>query len=66
MSYSDYRQVDGLRWPFRRQASFNGEPFAARGFVAETVTINPELPADLFEPPPPEPPAPDPAPEPSP
>ncbi len=52
--YSDYRAVDGLLLPFRREGRYGGGPFPARSFVVESARIDPELPPDLFAPPQPE------------
>lgn len=48
VSYSDYRTVAGLSYPFAVRTSVDGIP--RQRYQLERVEVNPELTADLFEP----------------
>ena len=45
--YGDYREVAGLKLPFEKTRTRNGQPDG--GSVTETIEINPEIPQDAFE-----------------
>ena len=45
-SYSDYRDVEGLSFPFRTVMTFNGDTMETR--VIEEIAINPAVDASLF------------------
>lgn len=46
VSFSDFREVDGITMPFRSQTLFNGERAESR--VVEEISVNPEVDAALF------------------
>ena len=46
---SDYRDVEGLKLPYKRTILQNGQP--AGESVTQTIEINPEIPPDAFTPP---------------
>lgn len=48
--YADHREVDGLVYPFRSTTTSEGEPTITR--VVESLQVDVELDAELFEPPP--------------
>lgn len=49
-TYSDFRDVDGLAYPFTVQGTFNGQPTLTA--KVDKVEINPEIDPSMFNPPP--------------
>lgn len=47
--YSDFRPAGGLTLPFQVSTTWNGQSWPRRTLVVETVAVNRELPAGLFE-----------------
>ena len=47
-SFSDFRAVDGLTFPFKVTSSFNGQPFPRQTFPVESIVINSKLDPALF------------------
>lgn len=48
--YEDYRDVSGLKLPFKRRALFDGAPEPSRSWNASSITINSAVDPRLFEP----------------
>jgi YHS domain-containing protein len=46
---SDFRTVDGLTLPFKVSTTFNGQPVPQMSFTAESIAINGDVPATIFE-----------------
>ncbi len=47
VDYGDYRNVDGLVFPFEMRTSISGMP-AGRSMTIESLEVDPEIPAGLF------------------
>src|SRR5262245_33865576 len=48
-SFSDFRAVDGLTLPFKVTATFDGQPWKDQSSTVESIVINGEIGAALFE-----------------
>jgi predicted Zn-dependent peptidase len=46
-TYSDFREVDGLVYPFSVVSTFEGEPVST--VTVQSLELDPEVPADAFE-----------------
>jgi hypothetical protein len=49
LTFSDFRDVNGLMLPFKRSGTFNGVPDQRLSFTAESITINGQVDPTLFE-----------------
>lgn len=49
IAYSDFRTVDGLSLPFKRTATFDGQPLPALSATIETITINGQIDPASFK-----------------
>lgn len=47
--YADFREVDGLKIPFARRATFDGEPYPERSLTLDGAAVDPELEPGLFD-----------------
>lgn len=47
-SYSDFREIGGLTLPFRRDVTWNGEPFPQRSATLLSIAVNSDVDAALF------------------
>lgn len=48
-TYSDFRTVEGLSLPFKSDATFNGAAEPTQSYRIESLVINGDIPAALFE-----------------
>ncbi len=49
VTYSDFREVDGLTLPFRQEVTYSGKPWKVASFTAVDVTINPDGLESMFD-----------------
>jgi YHS domain-containing protein len=49
INYSDYRTVEGLSLPFKKTATFDGQPFPALSATIEAVKINGQIDPSSFK-----------------
>ena len=49
ISYSDYRNVEGLSLPFKINATFDGQPFPPQSATVEAITINGQIDQAMFQ-----------------
>jgi YHS domain-containing protein len=49
INYSDFRTVDGLSLPFRRTATFDGQPLPALSGTIEAITVNGQIDPSSFK-----------------
>lgn len=49
INYSDFRTVDGLSLPFKRTATFDGQPIPALSSTIEAITINGQIDPSSFK-----------------
>jgi hypothetical protein len=49
ISYSDFRNVDGISLPFKMVATFDGQPFPPLSATVESVTLNGQIDVSSFK-----------------
>ncbi len=49
INYSDFRPDDGLSLPFKRTATFDGQPLPALSSTIEAITINGQIDPSSFK-----------------
>ena len=49
INYSDFRTVDGVSLPFKRTATFDGQPLASLSATIEAITINGKIDPSSFK-----------------
>jgi len=49
ITYSDFREANGLVLPYKIEESFNGKPLASPARTVESVAINAQLDQKLFQ-----------------